>query len=144
MWVATNDLPRTPARPFYTRLNQIFYEHDFDVFVEGLCQRFYADDGPLGLPPSRHFRLLLMGYCEGWTRNADRVADSRLVCLPRVSRLGATADQSEAGAVVAGELRLIIGKYYSKFTELKRELVDQFQHSVGVSQNPEVPRIRAV
>jgi hypothetical protein len=32
------------AHPFYTRLNQILDKHDFDAYVEGLCERFYADD----------------------------------------------------------------------------------------------------
>ena len=44
MWVATQDLPRSAAHPFYARLNQILDQHDFDGFVEGLCQRFYADE----------------------------------------------------------------------------------------------------
>jgi transposase len=57
MWMATNDLPRSAAHPFYTRLNQILETHDFDGFVESLCQRFYADDGRPGLPPGRYFRL---------------------------------------------------------------------------------------
>jgi hypothetical protein len=42
MWVATQDLPRGAAQPFYTRLNQILDQHDFDGYVERLCQRFYA------------------------------------------------------------------------------------------------------
>ena len=45
MWVATQDLPRSAAHPFHTRLNQILDEHDFDKYVEGLCQRFYSDEG---------------------------------------------------------------------------------------------------
>ena len=65
MWVATNDLPRSAEHPFYTRLNQILDKHDFDGYVEGLCQRFYAEDGRPGLPPGRYFRLLLIGYFEG-------------------------------------------------------------------------------
>src|SRR5687767_4810670 len=65
MWVATEDLPRSAAHPFYTRLNQILDQHDFDRYVEELCQRFYADDGRPGLPPGRYFRLLLIGYFEG-------------------------------------------------------------------------------
>ena len=40
MWVATHDLPRSAAHPFYARLNQILDEHGFDAYVEGLCQRF--------------------------------------------------------------------------------------------------------
>jgi hypothetical protein len=66
MWVATHDLPRSAAYPFYTRLNQILDKADFDVHVETLCQRFYADDvGRPGLPPGRYFRMLLLGYFEG-------------------------------------------------------------------------------
>ena len=44
MWVATQDLPRSAAHPFDTRLNQILDQHDFDGYVEGLCQRFYAEE----------------------------------------------------------------------------------------------------
>ena len=89
MWVATSDLPRSAAHPFYMRLNQILDEHDFDGYVEGLCQRFYADDGRPGLPPGRYFRLLLIGYFEGLGRRArDRVARGRFVCAARVSRAG--------------------------------------------------------
>jgi transposase len=65
MWVATQDLPRSAAHPFYARLSQILDQHDFDEFVEGLCERFYADEGRPGLPPGRYFRLLLIGYFEG-------------------------------------------------------------------------------
>jgi hypothetical protein len=50
MWVATQDLPRSAAHPFYTRLNQVLDEHDFDKYVEELCQRFYSDEGRPGLP----------------------------------------------------------------------------------------------
>ena len=79
MWVATQDLPRSAAHPFYARLNQILDQHDFDGFVEGLCQRFYADDGRPGLAPGRYFRLLLIGYFEGLDAEraiAWRAADS--------------------------------------------------------------------
>ena len=44
MWVATQNLPRSAAHPFYTRLNQILDNADFDEYVESLCQRFYADE----------------------------------------------------------------------------------------------------
>lgn len=79
MWVATQDLPRSAAHPFYTRLNQILDQHDFDGYVEGLCERFYADEGRPGLPPGRYFRLLLIGYFEGLDAEraiAWRAADS--------------------------------------------------------------------
>jgi transposase len=79
MWVATQDLPRSAAHPFYARLNQILDQHDFDGFVEGLCKRFYADEGRPGLPPGLYFRLLLIGYFEGLDAEraiAWRAADS--------------------------------------------------------------------
>jgi hypothetical protein len=79
MWLATSDLPMAAAHPFYTRLNQILDTQDFDGYVEGLCQRFYAEDGRPGLPPGRYFRLLLIGYFEGLDAEraiAWRAADS--------------------------------------------------------------------
>ena len=48
MWVATQDLSRSAAHPFYTRLNQILDRHDFDGYVEGLCHPFYADKAGRG------------------------------------------------------------------------------------------------
>jgi transposase len=79
MWVASQDLPRSAAHPFYTRLNQILDQHDFDGYVEGLCERFYADGGRPGLTPGRYFRPLLIGYFEGLDAEraiAWRAADS--------------------------------------------------------------------
>src|SRR5205085_6123758 len=73
------DLPRSAAHPFYTRLNQILDTHSFDGYVEGVCERFYADAGRPGLPPGRYFRLLLTGYFEGLDAEratAWRAADS--------------------------------------------------------------------
>ena len=79
MWVATEDLPRTAAHAFYTRLNHILEKHHFDEFVEGVCERFYAEDGRPGLPPGRYVRLLLIGDFEGLDAEraiAWRAADS--------------------------------------------------------------------
>jgi transposase len=80
MWVATQDLPRTAAHPFYARLNQILDKHNFDGHVEGLCHLFYADEvGRPSLSPGRYFRLLVIGYFEGLDAKraiAWRAADS--------------------------------------------------------------------
>ena len=80
LWIATSELPTGPGHPFYTRLNQVLDTHDFDGYVEGLCQRFYAEEiGRPGLPPGRYFRLLLVGYFEGLDAEraiAWRAADS--------------------------------------------------------------------
>jgi transposase len=88
MWVATQDLARSAAHPFCVRLNQILDQHDFDGFVEGLCERFYAGEGRPGLPPGRYFRLLLIGYFEGLDAERAIAACGRFVCAARVSRAG--------------------------------------------------------
>ena len=87
--VATQDLSRSAAHPFYTRLNQILDRHDFDGYVEGLCHPCYADNGRPGLLPGRYFRLLLIGYFEGLhAERAIRMACGRFVCAARVSWAG--------------------------------------------------------
>jgi transposase len=99
MWVAAQDLPRSAAHPFYTRLNQILDTHDFDGYVEGLCQRFYADEGRPGLPPGRYFRLLLIGYFEGLDAEraiAWRAADS-FALREFLGRLPPTKASSDTG-----------------------------------------------
>src|SRR5947209_17762624 len=65
-WIAHTQWPRTVAHPFYQRLNQLLEERGFDEFVEGQCERFYAEAmGRPALTPGRYFRLLLIGYFEG-------------------------------------------------------------------------------
>jgi transposase len=80
LFVAATDLPRTPAHPFYERLNQILAQHEFDPFVEGLCQPFYATTlGRPSLEPGKYFRLLFLGFFEGIDSErgiAWRLADS--------------------------------------------------------------------
>ena len=80
MWVATQDLPRSAAHPFYRRLNRVLDDAHFDAFVEGACATFYAEVmGRPSLAPGRYFRLLLLGYFEGLDSEraiAWRAADS--------------------------------------------------------------------
>jgi hypothetical protein len=94
IWVATPDLPCSVAHPFYARLNQILDQHDFDV--EGLCQRFYADEGRPGLPPGRYCLLLLIGYFEGLTTRALSAARPRSV--PRRTRIVDTSGRQKTTA----------------------------------------------
>ena len=88
IWVAAADLPWSLAHPFYARVNQILDQHDFDGFVEGLCDRFYAAEGRPGLPPGRYFRLLLIVFRRLGRGARDRVARRRFVGVARVSRAG--------------------------------------------------------
>jgi transposase len=66
LWVATDDLPKSPGHPFYTQLNALLDAHGFDRFVESKCRGFYAKVmGRPSLAPGVYFRLLLLGYFEG-------------------------------------------------------------------------------
>src|SRR5476649_2562574 len=99
LFVAAADLPRTPAHPFYERLNQILAEHQFDPFVEGLCQPFYAEVlGRPSLEPGKYFRFLLLGYFEGIDSErgiAWRLADSfSLRAFVGYAQYEVTADHS--------------------------------------------------
>jgi transposase len=80
IWIATSDLPRTAAHPFYERINRILDKAGFDAHVEKLCAPFYAERmGRPSLAPGRYFRLLVIGYFEGLDSEraiAWRTADS--------------------------------------------------------------------
>src|ERR1700719_2813667 len=66
LWVATDDLPKSPGHPFYTQLNALLDAHGFERFVESKCRGFYAKVmGRPSLAPGVYFRLLLLGYFEG-------------------------------------------------------------------------------
>jgi transposase len=66
MFVAATELPRSPGHVFYTKLNGLLAEADFDRRVEALCEPYYADDvGRPGIPPGVYFRMLFVGFFEG-------------------------------------------------------------------------------
>jgi transposase len=65
-WVSAVELPKAPGHPFYMKLNELLAEADFDCWVEGLCEEFYANGkGRPSIPPGVYFRMLLVGYFEG-------------------------------------------------------------------------------
>jgi IS5 family transposase len=66
MWVAATELPKSPGHVFYTKLNRLLAEADFDRRMEEICEPYYADDrGRPGIPPGVYFRMLFVGYFEG-------------------------------------------------------------------------------
>jgi transposase len=81
MWVATNELPKSPGHPFYRKLNQVLAEAGFDAWVEELCRPHYAATmGRPSIPPGVYFRMILVGYFEGIGSQrgiAWRCSDSR-------------------------------------------------------------------
>ena len=97
IWIANAELARSPGHPFYQRLNELLEGEKFDVFVEGLCRKFYAEKmGRPGLVPGIYFRSLPIRYFEGIDSErgiAWWLADSLAlaVCAP-------VADGDDAGS----------------------------------------------
>src|SRR5262245_23662523 len=80
MWIPAGEVAPGPSHPFYKKLNEILDKHGFDAWVEGECQKFYAERmGRPSLAPGIYFRILLVGYFEGIDSErgiAWRIADS--------------------------------------------------------------------
>ena len=65
LFIASNQIPKTPAHPFYSKLNQAFDECGFDAYVEELCAPLYKNFGRPGIAPGIYFRMIFIGYFEG-------------------------------------------------------------------------------
>ena len=79
LFIPTANLATGPGHPFYTKLNEVLAQADFDRFVEGLCAKYYKEGGRPGIAPGVYFRMLLIGYFEGLDSQrgiAWRCADS--------------------------------------------------------------------
>jgi transposase len=74
------ELPETPGHPFYSRLNEVLDQADFDRFCEACCAGFYHSKlGRPSLPPGLYFRIMMIGFFEGLDSErgiAWRLADS--------------------------------------------------------------------
>jgi hypothetical protein len=79
MWVATQTLARSPGHAFYEKLNEVLAHSGLDRFVEDLCSPHYAAQRRPSIPPGVYFRMLFIGYFEGFESQraiAWRCADS--------------------------------------------------------------------
>ena len=55
------------SHAFYYALDRLLCKEGFDAYVEETCRKFYADGiGRPGIPPGGYFRMLLVGYLEGF------------------------------------------------------------------------------
>ena len=80
LFVPVAQLPKSPAHPFYAKLNGLLAEAGFDPFVEQWCEPYYKEGGRPSIPPGTYFRMLFIGYFEGIDAQrgiAWRGADSR-------------------------------------------------------------------
>jgi transposase len=83
LFLASEDLARSPGHPFYRKLNELLAEAGFDRWIERRCERYYETEekrGQRSIPPGVYFRMLLIGYFEGIDSQrgiAWRCSDSR-------------------------------------------------------------------
>lgn len=82
-WIATSDLPATPANGFYQKLDQVLAEFKFGDAVRRLAAPFYEMDaskgGQPGIDPEVYFKMLMVGFFENLASEraiAARCADS--------------------------------------------------------------------
>ena len=99
MWVATQQLARSPGHAFYDKLNEVLDAGGFDRFVEEQCAPHYAEgQGRPSIPPGVYFRMLFIGYFEGLDSQraiAWRCADSlSLRAFLRIDLSAGTPDHS--------------------------------------------------
>src|SRR6476659_7477142 len=66
LMVSWAEMPRSPGHVFYDRLQEALVAGGFDLFVETVCQPYYAPKmGAPSVPPGRYFRMHMVGYFEG-------------------------------------------------------------------------------
>ena len=66
MWVNQHQLPKGKGHPFYSRLNDLLAKDGFDSWAEDLCAPSFASKGRPSIPPGVYFRMLFIGYLEGF------------------------------------------------------------------------------
>ena len=120
LWIATQDLPRSPGHPFYDKLNQALTEADFDGYVESLCAPYYAAKlGRPSIPPGVYFRMLFIGYFEGIDSQrgiAWRCSDS--LALREFLRLSASDSAPEHSSLTRVRQRLPLSVHEQVFTKV--------------------------
>ena len=66
MWINQYQLPKGQGHPFYSRLNDLLAKDGFDSWAEELCAPSFASKGRPSIPPGIYFRMLFIGYLEGF------------------------------------------------------------------------------
>ena len=83
LWIATSEMPTTPAHGFYERLERALGKAGFGDTVRAICAPLYETDascgGRPGIDPEVYFKMLMIGFFENLASEraiAARCADS--------------------------------------------------------------------
>lgn len=116
LWIAAEEVARTPRHVFYEKLNRLLTKAGFDAWVEKLCRPHYAEEGRRSIPPGVYFRMLLVGYFEGIDSQrgiAWRCADS--LSLKAFLGYGPTAATPDHSSLTKIRQRLPLEIYQDVF-----------------------------
>ena len=116
LWIAADQLSRTPRHVFYEKLNRLLAKARFDAWIEERCRPYYAEEGRRSIPPGVYFRMVLVGYFDGidsQRRIAWRCADSR--SLQAFLGYGPTEETPDHSSLMKIRLRLPVELYAEVF-----------------------------
>lgn len=125
LWIAADQLARTPRHVFYEKLNRLLAKARFDAWVEERCGAYYAEEGRRSIPPGVYFRMLLVGYFEGIDSQrgiAWRCADS--LSLKAFLGYGPTESTPDHSSLTKIRERLPV-ELYTEVFQFVLKLVEQ-------------------
>jgi hypothetical protein len=125
LWIAADQLARTPRHVFYEKLNRLLAKARFDAWVEERCGAYYAAEGRRSIPPGVYFRMLLVGYFEGIDSQrgiAWRCADS--LSLKAFLGYGPTESTPDHSSLTKIQQRLPV-ELYTEVFQFVLTLVEQ-------------------
>ena len=129
-WIATSDLPTTPANAFFQRLEQALADMQFGDAVRRLAAPYYAQEaskgGQPGIAPEVYFKMLLVGFFENLPSEraiAARCADS--LAIRAFLRYGLTERTPHHSSLTVIRQRLGAEVYTAVFTLILQALKAQ-------------------
>jgi transposase len=129
LWIATGDLPTTPATSFYAKLDHVLAERQFGDAVRRFCAPYYEMDahkgGRPGIDPEVYVKMLMVGFFENLASEraiAARCADSLAVRAFLHYELTETTPHHSSFTVIRQRLPLDV--YEQIFNLLLAALVD--------------------